>query len=82
MNADLLTDDLKKKWVSNEGLWLIGQPDVRVECITNGEGASKFRISLQGFDCYNTKINNADSGAANRNRSVDARPRLRYPSYG
>jgi len=31
MNADLLTDDLKKKRSSNESFWLIGQPDVRVD---------------------------------------------------
>jgi adenine-specific DNA-methyltransferase len=30
MNADLLTDDLKKKRASNESYWLIGQPDVEV----------------------------------------------------
>ena len=29
MNADLLTDDLKKKRASNESFWLIGQPDVQ-----------------------------------------------------
>ena len=28
MNADLLTEDLKKKRASNESFWLIGQPDV------------------------------------------------------
>ncbi|MCJ7564836.1 MAG: site-specific DNA-methyltransferase, partial [Candidatus Aminicenantes bacterium] len=33
MNADLLTDDLKKKRASNESFWLIGQPDVRLERI-------------------------------------------------
>ncbi|MEI7902675.1 MAG: site-specific DNA-methyltransferase, partial [bacterium] len=31
MNADLLTDDLKKKRASNESFWLIGQPDVVVD---------------------------------------------------
>lgn len=31
MNADLLTDDLKKKRAGNESFWLIGQPDVVVE---------------------------------------------------
>jgi Adenine specific DNA methylase Mod len=31
MNADLLTDDLKKKRASNESFWLIGQPDVAVK---------------------------------------------------
>ncbi len=30
MNADMLTDDLKKKRSSNESFWLIGQPDVAV----------------------------------------------------
>ena len=30
MNADLLTDDLKKKRASNESFWLIGQPDVEI----------------------------------------------------
>ena len=30
MNADLLTEDLKKSRASNESFWLIGQPDVRV----------------------------------------------------
>ncbi|MGC8842014.1 MAG: hypothetical protein ACP5QZ_11265, partial [Candidatus Sumerlaeaceae bacterium] len=30
MNADLLTDDLKKKRASNESFWLIGQPEVVV----------------------------------------------------
>jgi adenine-specific DNA-methyltransferase len=31
MNADLLTDDLKKKRATNESFWLVGQPDVVVE---------------------------------------------------
>ncbi len=30
MNADLLTEDLKKKRASNESFWLIGQPEVEV----------------------------------------------------
>ena len=41
MNADLLTDDLKKKRASNESFWLIGQPDVAVnseEWIVNSRG--------------------------------------------
>jgi adenine-specific DNA-methyltransferase len=33
MNADLLTDDLKKKKASNESFWLIGQPDVEVRAV-------------------------------------------------
>ncbi len=31
MNADLLTDDLKKKRAGNDSFWLIGQPDVEVD---------------------------------------------------
>ena len=31
MNADLLTDDLRKKRSSNESFWLVGQPDVKVD---------------------------------------------------
>ncbi len=30
MNADLLTDDLKKKRSSNQSFWLIGRPDVEI----------------------------------------------------
>jgi adenine-specific DNA-methyltransferase len=33
MNADLLTEDLKKKRASNESFWLIGQPDVQLHVI-------------------------------------------------
>ena len=41
MNADLLTEDLKKKRASNESFWLIGQPDVvvaREEWIVDSHG--------------------------------------------
>src|SRR5260370_21547175 len=30
MNADLLTDDLKKKRSSNQSFWLVGRPDVKL----------------------------------------------------
>jgi adenine-specific DNA-methyltransferase len=30
MNADMLTDDLRKKRSSNESFWLVGQPDVKI----------------------------------------------------
>ncbi len=35
MNTDLLTDDLKKKRVSNESFWLVGQPDVRLKKVSS-----------------------------------------------
>ena len=66
MNADLLTDDLKKKRASNESFWLIGQPDVEVERIEEGEDQGKFRVSVQGFDYYNTKTGNVESGGSDK----------------
>ncbi|MCG3197115.1 MAG: hypothetical protein GHCLOJNM_01599 [bacterium] len=77
MNADLLTDDLKKKRASNESFWLIGQPDVRVERIEpsprpspsgrggQGEGV-KYRVSVHGFDYYNTKTGGIESGGEDK----------------
>jgi adenine-specific DNA-methyltransferase len=34
MNADLLTEDLKKKRASNQGFWLVGRPDVELRRVT------------------------------------------------
>jgi len=64
MNADLLTDDLKKKRASNESFWLIGQPDVRLERIAKGEDKGKWRVGVEGFDYYNTKTGGIESGSA------------------
>jgi adenine-specific DNA-methyltransferase len=66
MNADLLTDDLKKKRASNESFWLIGQPDVRLERIAKGEDKGKWRVSVEGFDYYNTKTGGIESGGAHQ----------------
>ena len=63
MNADLLTDDLKKKRASNESFWLIGQPDVEIVWIAEEKDEETFRISIRGFDYYNTKTGNVESGA-------------------
>ena len=62
MNADLLTEDLKKKRASNESFWLIGQPDVKLEKIKKGDDEGKFRVEVQGFDYYNTRTGTIDSG--------------------
>jgi len=64
MNADLLTEDLKKKRASNESFWLIGQPDVRLERIAKGEDKGKWRVSVEGFDYYNTRTGGIESGGA------------------
>jgi adenine-specific DNA-methyltransferase len=66
MNADLLTDDLKKKRSSNESFWLIGQPDVQVETIAKGEDKGKLRVSVHGFDYYNTKTGGIESGGEDK----------------
>ena len=66
MNADLLTEDLKRKRTSNESFWLIGQPDVEVDSIEDKDGKRKFRITVQGFDYYDTRTGNVDSGGSNR----------------
>jgi adenine-specific DNA-methyltransferase len=66
MNADLLTDDLKKKRASNESFWLIGQPDVQVETIAKGEDKGKLRVSVHGFDYYNTKTGGIESGGEDK----------------
>jgi adenine-specific DNA-methyltransferase len=66
MNADLLTDDLKKKRASNESFWLIGQPDVQIERIAKGEDKGKLRVSVHGFDYYNTKTGGIESGGEDK----------------
>lgn len=62
MNADLLTDDLKKKRSSNESFWLIGQPDVVIKRIDKGEDKGKYEVEVLGFDYYNPKTGKVESG--------------------
>ena len=62
MNADMQTDDLKKKRAGNESFWLIGQPEIAVEQIPTGENAGKHRVLVHGFDYFNTKSGKLESG--------------------
>ncbi len=62
MNADLLTEDLKKKRASNESFWLIGQPDVEVRKTEDG----RFVVEVHGFDYYNTKTGQIESGGKDK----------------
>ncbi len=64
MNADLLTDDLKKKRISNESFWLIGQPDVQLDKIKDGDDKGKYKVQVLGFDYYDTKNGSVVSGGA------------------
>jgi adenine-specific DNA-methyltransferase len=61
MNTDLLTADLKKKRASNESFWLIGQPDVEVK-----KQGNKYVVIVNGFDYYNTKTGEIESGDASK----------------
>jgi len=61
INTDLLTSDLKKKRASNESFWLIGQPDVEVR-----KQGNKYAVMVNGFDYYNTKTGQIESGDASR----------------
>lgn len=58
MNADMLTDDLRKKRSSNESFWLIGQPDIKVHKVDGG----KIQVEVLGFDYYNPKTGDVESG--------------------
>ena len=66
MNADLLTEDLKRKRASNESFWLIGQPDVYLHQIRKGQNTGKWQVAVQGFDYYNTKTGGVESGGEDK----------------
>ena len=63
MNADLFTEDLKKKRTSDDSFWLLGQPDVRVKKIEKGDNKGKFQVEVKGFDYYDTRTGNVISGS-------------------
>jgi adenine-specific DNA-methyltransferase len=67
MNADLLTDDLKKNRSSNESFWLIGQPDVQLrEAGKSDKGEKQYQVEVVGFDYYNVKEGVIESGGTSR----------------
>jgi adenine-specific DNA-methyltransferase len=71
MNADLMTEDLKKKRTSNESFWLVGQPDVAVRKSKTKPKAAKdkselWEVEVKGFDYYNTKTGQIESGGSDK----------------
>jgi adenine-specific DNA-methyltransferase len=76
MNADLLTDDLKKKRSSNESFWLVGQPDVVLRKAKAGGGKTKagvtyevgplYEVEVKGFDYYNIVTGQIEGGSAQK----------------
>lgn len=66
MTEDLLTEDLKKKRARNDSFWLIGQPDIRLEMIKEGENKGEYRVEVLGFDYYDPRTGTVESGGAER----------------
>lgn len=66
MNADLLTDDLKKKRASDESFWLVGQPDVALRPITLGEHTGQWEVETRGFDYFDVHAGRLISGGPER----------------
>lgn len=62
MNADLMTEDLKKKERSAQSFFLIGQPDVELIELEN----NRYQIKVNGFDYYNVKTGIVESGDTSR----------------
>ena len=62
MNTDLLTDDLKKKRASNDSFWMVGQPDVQVRKVKDGDDKGKILVEVCGFDYYNPIEGKIESG--------------------
>ncbi len=66
MNADIQNKDLKKKQASNESFWLVGQPDVGLRQIRKGDYTGKWQVEVRGFDYFNTKTGELESGSEER----------------
>lgn len=64
MNPDLLTEDLKRKRASNDSFWLIGQPDVDLRRVTEGEHQGLWQVEVKGFDYFDTRTGQLVSGGA------------------
>ena len=62
-NTDLQTRDLKKKSSGNESFWLVGQPDINLQQIRRGEHTGKWQVVVRGFDYFNPKTGQVESGS-------------------
>lgn len=66
MSEDLLTDDLKKKRAGSDSFWLIGQPEITLTRIKDGEHEGKYQVEVHGFDYFNTKTGVVESGGTEK----------------
>ncbi len=64
MNGDLLVEDLKSKKGKGEAFWLIGQPDVELQCIEPHK--KQFVVTVHGFDYFNPISGEVESGGPDR----------------
>ncbi|MDQ5911424.1 MAG: adenine-specific DNA-methyltransferase [Pseudomonadota bacterium] len=62
MNADLQTEDLKKKNRSSESFWLVGQPDVELRQRADG----LYEVEVHGFDYFDTANGELCSGGRDK----------------
>ena len=62
MNTDLLTEDLKKNRSSNESFWLMGQPEVEVRKLKDGN----YQVEVKGFDYFDTAKGELVSGGKSK----------------
>jgi adenine-specific DNA-methyltransferase len=62
MNADLQTEDLKKKNRSSESFWLVGQPDVELRQRSDG----LYEVEVHGFDYFDTTNGELQSGGRDK----------------
>jgi adenine-specific DNA-methyltransferase len=58
MNTDLLTEDLKRKRASNQSFWLMGQPDVELRKLEDGQ----WQVEVNGFDYFDPRKGDVVSG--------------------
>jgi len=66
MNADLLTDDLKKKRSSNQSFWLVGRPDVEIR-----------KAKPSGVSPASSGVSSASSGLSSASSGVSSRTNVR-----
>ncbi len=60
MNAELLTEDLKKKRASNDSFWLMGQPEIEPTRLKDGT----WTVKVLGFDYFDLEKGEICSGGA------------------
>lgn len=58
MNADLQTEDLRKKDRTSQAFWLVGQPDVELRQRADG----LYEVEVRGFDYFDTRNGELQSG--------------------